>query len=242
MGSTHIVLNGAENTMTVTNWKKETKVEPWPENGLVYVRGPNAEEKQPPCKFTFNDSPTETDDAAEVEKETHCGDVYVSGTYSKPLTIAGEENVTINGNIYPTSVAGKLGAEPSGTATLGLIAGRYVRVYHALTGPVSSNDCSKASNAPTPESLENPYIYAAILSTNHSFAVDNYECGKGLGQLHVYGAIAQRFRGIVGIVGSSGYVKDYKYDERLAVDEPPYFLNPINAGWEVSRETAPTGG
>jgi Tfp pilus assembly protein PilE len=237
-GSTHIVLNGAENTMTVTNWKKETKVEPWPENGLVYVRASTNEKE--PCNYTFTDSPTETDDTAEVEKEAHCGDVYVSGTYSKPLTIAGEENVTINGNIYPTSVAGKLGTEPSGTATLGLIAGRYVRIYHPLTGPVSSNDCSKASNGEG--SLENPWIYAAILSTNHSFAVDNYECGKNLGQLHVYGAIAQRFRGIVGIVGGSGYVKDYKYDERLAVDEPPYFLNPINAGWEVSRETAPTGG
>ncbi len=240
VGSTHIVLNGPENTMAVTNWKKETKVEPWPENGLVYVRAPNASEKETPCKFTFSDTPTETDDAAEVEKEAHCGDVYVSGTYSKPLTIAGEENVTINGNIYPTSVAGKLGTEPTGTATLGLIAGRYVRIYHPLTGPVSSNDCSKASNGEG--SLENPWIYAAILSTNHSFAVDNYECGKGLGNLNVYGAIAQRFRGIVGIVGGSGYVKDYKYDERLAVDEPPYFLNPINAGWEVSRETAPTGG
>jgi Tfp pilus assembly protein PilE len=238
VGSTHIVLNGAENTMTVTNSKNETKVELWPENGLVYVRASTSSTE--PCNYTFKDSPTETDDATEVEKETHCGDVYVKGTYSKPLTIAAEENVTINGNIYPTSVAGKLGTEPSGTATLGLIAGRYVRIYHPLTGPVSSNDCSKASNGEG--SLENPWIYAAILSTNHSFAVDNYECGKGLGELNVYGAIAQRFRGIVGIVGGSGYVKDYKYDERLAVDEPPYFLNPINAGWEVSRETAPGGG
>jgi Tfp pilus assembly protein PilX len=233
-GATHIVLNGAENTMTVTNWKKETKVEPWPENGLVYVRGPN--EKEPACKYTFHDEAAKTDNKTEEEEEVHCGDVYVSGTYSKPLTIAGEENVIINGNIYPTSVAGKLGTEPSGTATLGLIAGRYVRIYHPLT----STNCGSANNAEG--SLKSPWIYAAILSTNHSFAVDNYECGVGLGNLNVYGAIAQRFRGIVGIVGGSGYVKNYKYDERLAVDEPPYFLNPINAGWEVSRETAPTGG
>lgn len=92
-------------------------------------------------------------------------------------------------------------------------------------------------------SMENPYIYAGILATTHSFAVDNYSCGeKELGYLHVYGAIAQNYRGIVGLVGSTGYLKDYKYDDRLAVDEPPYFLSPLNAGWKVTRETSPTGG
>ena len=30
--------------------------------------------------------------------------------------------------------------------------------------------------------------------------------------------------------------------ERLATDEPPYFLSPLNAGWKVSRLTAPTEG
>jgi len=92
-------------------------------------------------------------------------------------------------------------------------------------------------------SMENPWIYAAILSTTHSFVVDNYNCGaKQLGNLNVYGAIAQNYRGIVGTVGATGYIKDYKYDSRLAVDEPPYFLSPLNAGWKVARETAPSGG
>ncbi len=228
------MLNGTENTMEVTNWENKTKTYPWPENGLVYVRA--STNSSEPCNYVYEDEATETDNATEVAKEQHCGDVYVKGTYSKPLTVAGEENLIINGNIYPTSVAGKLGSEPSGTATLGLIAGRYVRIYHPLT----STNCGSANNAGG--SLKGPWIYAAILSTNHSFAVDNYKCGENLGNLNVYGAIAQRFRGIVGIVGGSGYIKDYKYDERLAVDEPPYFLNPINAGWEVARETAPTAG
>jgi len=238
-GTTHIVMNGTENTLHVTNWNtatktEQTKTEPWPANGLVYVRA--STNSSEPCNYVFKNETAKTDNATEEAEEVHCGDAYVSGTYSKPLTIAAEENLTINGEIYPTSVAGKLGAEPTGTDTLGLIAGRYVRVYHPLT----STNCGSAENEPT--SLENPWIYAAILSTNHSFAVDNYACGELLGNLNVYGAIAQRFRGIVGLVGTSGYVKDYKYDERLAVDEPPYFLNPINAGWEVSRETSPTAG
>jgi Tfp pilus assembly protein PilE len=234
VGATHIVMNGTENMLHVTNAGKTT-VYPWPENGLVYVRTSTNEEK--PCNYVFKNEATKTDNKTEEEEEVNCGDAYVSGTYSKPLTIAAEENLTINGEIYPTSVAGKLGSEPTGTNTLGLIAGRYVRIYHPLT----STECpGSAKNAPG--KLENPWIYAAILSTNHSFAVDNYGCGSQLGELHVYGAIAQRFRGIVGLVGTSGYIKDYKYDERLAVDEPPYFLNPINAGWEVSRETSPTAG
>jgi Tfp pilus assembly protein PilE len=229
-GSTHIVLNGTTNTMAVTNAKNETKTYEWPTNGLVYVRA-----SESGCGYTYEDSPAKTDNATEAKEEVNCGNVYVSGTYSKPLTVAGEEDLIINGNIYPTSVK-TLGEEPTGTATLGLIAGHYVRVYH----PITSTTCSKAENGK--ESLENPWIYAAILSTNHSFAVDNFECGKGLGNLNVYGAIGQRFRGIVGQTSGPGYIKDYKYDERLAVDEPPYFLNPLNAGWEVARETAPNPG
>jgi Tfp pilus assembly protein PilE len=237
-GATHIVLNGALNTMTVTTRspvteKMETKQWVWPTNGLIYVRA--SENKATPCTYAYNDKTEETDNATEVAKEEYCGNVYVSGTYSKPITIAAEEDLIINGNIYPTSVK-TLGEEPTGTDTLGLIAGHYVRVYH----PVTNTNCGKAENGA--ESLKSPWIYAAILSTNHSFAVDNFECGNPLGNLNVYGAIAQRFRGIVGIVEGSGYIKNYKYDERLAVDEPPYFLNPINAGWKVARETAPNPG
>jgi hypothetical protein len=228
-GSTHIVLHGE--TMSVTNSKNETKTYEWPTNGLVYVRATEAG-----CGYDFTDSAENTDNATEVKEEVNCGNVYVSGTYSKPLTIAAEEDLIVNGNIYPTSVEGKLGSEPGGTNTLGLIAGHYVRVYHPLT----STDCGSAENAKG--SLENPWIYAAILSTNHSFTADNNGCGKGLGDLNVYGAIGQRFRGPVGKTSGQGYIKDYKYDERLAVDEPPYFLNPLNAGWEVARETASAPG
>jgi Tfp pilus assembly protein PilX len=232
-GATHIVLNGAASTMSVTNSKKETKTYEWPTNGLVYVSA-NAEAGG--CKFAYSNSPKESSNTTEEENEANCGNVYVSGTYSKSLTVAAEQDLIIRGEVYPTSVAGKLGSEPTGTATLGLIAGSYVRIYHPLT----STNCGSAENGK--ESLENPWIYAAILSTNHSFAVDNYACGEGLGKLHVYGAIGQRFRGVVGRTSGTGYIKDYKYDERLAVDEPPYFLNPLNAGWEVARETAPTAG
>ena len=233
-GVTRIELNGTTNKLLVTNSAGKKEELNWPENGLVYVHGGNNA-----CTYEYLPSKS-SDNTYEEEHETECGNVYVSGTYSKSITIGAEEDVIIKGNVYPTSVAGKLGSEPTGTATLGLIAGGSVRVYHPLTAENSGSYRCAASNAKG--SLEELWIYAAILSTNHSFVVDNYNCGAHLEDLHVYGAIAQRFRGIVGQVGGSGYTKDYKYDERLAVDEPPYFLNPINAGWEVARETAPEAG
>jgi hypothetical protein len=70
------------------------------------------------------------------------------------------------------------------------------------------------------------------------FIVDNYDCGANLGTWHVCGAVAQlcrrpgRHRR-----GNGGYLKDYKYDDRLFTAEPPYVLNPLWARWSVSRQT-----
>ncbi len=227
-GVTTLKLNGAANTIAVKRYinKGEEVKETinWPKNGLIYVT-----HNESGCGYTFEAENADT--STEESEEEGCGTVYVEGTYSKSLTVAGEDNLVINGELYPTSVAGKLGNEPTGTAVLGLIAGEYVRVYH----PCPNNKNGSGS-------LKNPWIYAGILSTNHSFIVDNYGCGEALGKLHEYGAIAQNYRGPVGTSGGEGYLKDYKYDDRLATDEPPYFLAPLKAGWRIIRETAPKAG
>jgi Tfp pilus assembly protein PilX len=92
--------------------------------------------------------------------------------------------------------------------------------------------------------LHNPTIYAAILALKHAFVVDNYNCGSAnLESLNVYGAIAGLFsNGLTGVFeGSSnlihGYPYDANYDNRLQVEEPPHFLNPIQASWYIQRET-----
>jgi Tfp pilus assembly protein PilX len=263
-GVTQLVLNGTTNKITVIN-KGVEKTVSWPENGLIYVEGGGSA-----CAYNFTGSAA--DGAAEKEKETNCANVYVHGTYSKSLTIAAENDVIVNGSTYPTSVAGKLGIEPSGTAVLGLIATHFVRIYHPVGATYAANRGSCKSgdtynsatkvceyenskdgcNAPDLSAAEdttngwgtqqNIWLYAAILSTSHSFAVDNYNCGSELGELNVYGAVAQKFRGIVGTSGSTGYIKNYNYDQRLATDEPPYFLAPLKAGWKVARLTAPEKG
>jgi hypothetical protein len=89
-----------------------------------------------------------------------------------------------------------------------------------------------------------PNINAALLTVTHSFAVQNYTRGPQMttysgcspltcGTLNVYGAIAQLFRGIVGVVGSHGYAKNYNYDNRLKYDSPPKFLDPVKSQWQV---------
>jgi len=226
-GVTELTLNGTTNEITVANWKNKEKKEekiPWPKSGLLYVEANGA------CTYKYNVE--NSDSSGERGEEENCGTVYVEGTYSKSLTVAGTNDVVVKGNIYPTGVAGKLGSEPTGTATVGLIATNFVRVYHPCTS-FGGNQSGY---------MQEPWIYAAILSTDHSFVVDNYKCGAQLKNLNVYGAIAQKFRGPVGQVGSHGYSKEYIYDQRLASEEPPYYLSPLKTGWKVSRETAPTGG
>jgi hypothetical protein len=364
-GVTRLELNGSTNKILVHNAALTGGEEelPWPSNELIWVKQATGS-----CGYTYKTA--KSDSKEEAADETNCADVYVKGSYTKPLTIGSAENVIING---PITTSTNSTGEPTGTATLGLIANSFVRIYHPvketyeggspelegsryenvvkvepkspklgkelqievkesgseydvvihdgsaeeklgpftkaeqIVGHASSyvtfqdgarysqgkteklkassaqwldeechqngkkvtetfnstaKECEYTNNteecdAPSLDeqedtvhgwgSLENPKIYAAILSTTHSFVVDNFNCGtKSLGDLSVYGAIAQNYRGIVGTVNgttiATGYNKDYKYDERLAVDEPPYFLSPLNAGWKVARETSPTGG
>jgi hypothetical protein len=148
---------------------------------------------------------------------SECGNVYVHGSYSGQLTIAAENDIVIDGDVKNT-----------GGGMLGLIANNFVRVYHP---------CANGNNGAG--SLSSLTIDAAILAINHSFIVDNYDCGNQLGSLNVTGAIAQKFRGPVGTFGGSGtgYTKNYVYDDRLRYVEPPNFIDPIQSAWVIGRET-----
>jgi hypothetical protein len=351
--------------MTVTTEGKPLPAKVFPANGVVYVE--NAEAT---CNIKY--TPFGTD----YENDGSCGNVYVSGSYTEPLTIAAANDVIINGSITTTSVPAT--GKPTGSGPLGLIATNFVRIYHPVkqgyapesnapehplqapinkkciksvktvtaklttssttitnvsstsgleagdevTGtniPTGTTIVSKASTTivlskkptanvtsesltiyratgyeyysgiekcvePTPNnftyneaenlfveecesgttavgttfckyenspktcskkatnltgSMSSPTIDAAILSTHHSFIVDNFKCGAQLGELNVWGSIAQFWRGPVGTGGSStGYIKNYNYDDRLATAQPPEFLSSTTS-WRLSRETAP---
>jgi hypothetical protein len=207
-GRTKIHLQGTSMTVTKSDGTIETK--PLPTNGVVYV-GPGGS-----CGVGYSRAQTYSSPAA-------CGDAWVKGEYSSDLTIAADNDVIIEDELTRS--------EPG--LLLGLIANNFVRVYHRVTDP-SAEDCA---NLPYPDSLENPLIQAAILALNHSFIVDNWFCGDGLGDLTVEGAIAQQYRGTVGTTGGTGYLKDYQYNDRLRYREPPYFLDPVQSSWRVARQT-----
>jgi Tfp pilus assembly protein PilE len=233
-GKTLITLEGA--TMKVTNNKGETKSVGLPPSGaVVYV----SNGLSPTCSKAYTPyNPSYTTDTA-------CGNVYVSGKYTVPLTIGAENDIVIKGSLVPPLENGA----PSTNAVLGLIANNFVRIYHPVSSGSGINNSSSECNATNltesndPNkwgSLTNPEIYAAILAVNHSFIVDNFRCGSPLGSLNLHGAIAQIFRGTVGTHNgssiASGYSKGYVYDNRLEVESPPYFLNPVHASWFAKRE------
>ena len=78
-------------------------------------------------------------------------------------------------------------------------------------------------------------VSAAVLSVNRSFTVQNYDHGDELGRLKVLGGIYQRHRGAVGTSGSgrTGFLKDYRYDDRLPFLPPPFYLTPEDSSWDV---------
>lgn len=255
-GRTVVELN--KNKLKVwDNEHPEGEEKEFPSNGVIYV------ENEGSCPIKY--SPFSADE--DYKNDDQCGDVYVKGEYTASLTIGSAEDIIAVGNILTEHESS---GEPTGAATLGLIAQNFVRVFH----PVKCNraPCSneRDSNEPggkctyenqkkgegPPEewgwsgfekgsgwgSQENIKIDAAILSTSHSFIVDNFLCGSNLGTLTVWGAIAQNFRGRVccasTIKPGTGYAKDYNYDERLKTIQPPSFLTPTStSGWTIERET-----
>ena len=225
-GSTTIVLNGT--TMSVTNNGTTVTSQAWPTNGVIYVSTASSG-----CPVTY----TPYTANAAYAGDTNCGNVYVSGTYSKSLTIASDNDIIINGSLTTPSL---------NTNLLGLVANDFVRIYHPVSNRTgtSGGQCGGGASNGT-GSLTSPTIDAAILAVNHSFIVDNYDCGSSLGTLTINGAIAQLFRGPVGTGGgggnSTGYLKSYTYNDTLAAVEPPYFLNPVSAAWYVQRQTECNG-
>jgi Tfp pilus assembly protein PilX len=216
-GRTSIVLSG-------TNVIVNGVTKPMPPSGVIYVEnGPN-------CGVFYD--PTQTDPA---QTPSDCGDAYVRGAYNDDLTIAAEKDVVVDGNVTKTA-----------DDMLGLIANNFVRVSHPVTGRTSSYNgssynwsCNNAFSSAYPQVNQ---IDAAILALNYSFIVDNWYCGAFLGNLTVNGAIAQKYRGIVGTFGGSdtGYKKNYVYDDRLKYREPPHFLDPVQTAWRVVRENEQT--
>ena len=239
-GQVYITLSG--NNMTVTNGSSTLYSGAVPTSGVVYVSNSSCSSGLNPFTATYPTTST-------------CGNAYVKGTYTSQLTIAAENDIIIEGNICRGSSCGT----PTGAGLLGLIANNFIRIKHPIcpssnlgctSGTISSQtgkvdyhsgryedaECSGGVNGTGSNS--NLRIDAAMLAIQHSFIVDHYDCGAQLGTLTVNGAISQKFRGPVGIVGDHGYSKDYNYDDRLRYLAPPKFLDPVESAWHMQRQTS----
>ena len=207
-------------TCTGTYTTKDLSGSNGPPNGVIYIAGDTTKG----CTGTYTKYQLYTNTPG-------CGDVAISGDYGSSVTVGAENDIIVMGDVTQGD---------DSNAMLGLIATNFVRVYHPIVGE-SSTSCGSTDAEPSgyvaPSTIE-----AAILALNHSFMVDNYMCGpSNLGFLNVTGAIAQLFRGTVatgsGGGTSTGYKKNYVYDDRLKVREPPNFLDPVKTSWRVVRET-----
>ena len=210
-----------------------------PRNGVVFVQevpdDPSDPNYSSSCNRNNGDTqrrgngigyPRTNDDGPQSSYPCFDGDAFVEGTLDGRLTIAAANDVTITWHID---------YENRNEDMLGLIAQDFVQVYH----PVQGN--SNLNALPNHDSrFTNPRIDAALLSVSNSFLVQNWGSGSAQGNLNVYGAIAQIYRGPVGTgsgVGgvSTGYDKRYVYDQRLQFTNPPNFIDPVAASWRVSR-------
>jgi hypothetical protein len=218
-GFTQIQLNG--NTATVIKSTGATEIVDLTASPIIYVTNGTCSSSYSPYNATYPPA-------------SGCGTVYVSGTYSSSVTIAAANDVIVTNNIT-TNLAG--------TAVLGLVANNFIRVQHGVTtrSGATQGSCGTATNVAA-TTHANLRIDAAVLALNHSFIVDNYDCGASLGNLTVNGAIAQLFRGTVGTTSggsiSTGYLKNYTYDDRLAVQQPPFLFDLGSSSWRVVRETS----
>jgi type II secretory pathway pseudopilin PulG len=214
LGVTTIQLNSTN--MLVRNLKKfgdqAFHTMQLPANGVIYVEN---DATQGGCTAGYDRSNDYS------SQQPGCGDIWIRGAYSADMTIAADNDIVVNGHLDRN--------DPG--LLLGLIANNFVRVYHPV-----SNDCQNNATG----WIQNLRIQAAILALNHSFIVDNWNCGPPTGDLSVDGAIAQKFRGPVGTGSggsiSTGYRKDYEYNDRLRYREPPYFLDPVQAAWRIARQ------
>lgn len=79
-------------------------------------------------------------------------------------------------------------------------------------------------------------VHAAVMAMNGSFGNPNYTYSPNTnpqGKVILRGSLIQDKRAAVG-QGSTGYKKDYSHDTRMFTTEPPYFPQPVNAGWEIT--------
>ncbi|MCU1411777.1 MAG: hypothetical protein JWR04_2484 [Rhodoglobus sp.] len=155
------------------------------------------------------------------------GDVFTKGTLKGAVTIGAENYIYITGDLTYSDAAKDI---------LGLVGNNAVWIWNPMKTVTSGSGWNQTTTTKPLLTDSGRTINGAILSVAHTFQVQNYDQGgDARGTLTVKGSIAQTFRGPVGLVGGSGYIKAYKYDTRFAYMAPPKFLSPVSSAYGVSQ-------
>jgi cytoskeletal protein CcmA (bactofilin family) len=136
------------------------------------------------------------------------GQVSVSGTLDGKLTVFSTTQIYITDNLFYEN--------RSSTSD-------------DLLGLVSENNITIADNTANSSDV---YIDGSVFARSGSFGAENYDKGSPRGHVYLNGSIVQNKRGAVGTFSGStvktGYLKAYRYDDRLA---DPAFRPPYYPGW-----------
>lgn len=194
--------------------------------------------------YTGSSTTAHTYDLTMLQNDQFCGqgNMYIEGTVKGRITMAAENSIIVTGDLV-------LADGINGTDLVGLVAGNSLNVFHPWVDSWYKNSSNVWGWKNTPVEVAgwprrytdpgtgayNPadgvQIAGSIQTLQHSFFVQQYNKGTDQGTLLVQGSIAQRWRGIVGTSGGTGYTKNYKYDARLKYSSPPYFPQWTNAKW-----------
>lgn len=146
------------------------------------------------------------------------GDAFVQGDLAGTMTVASENFLYVTGDIrYVNPIRDMLGLVGQNAVWVWNPVSRSGTSYTNLLGP-------------------NRRIDAALLSVAHTVQVQNFDRAGDQGSLSIRGALAQKFRGTVGTVlagSTTGYSKNYDYDERFLYTAPPKFLSPVATTYGV---------
>jgi hypothetical protein len=148
--------------------------------------------------------------------------LHIKGKLNGRLTISATGTTTANGNVWIDSSVTYTDNPMTTTSD-------------DMLGIVCTNNVIITDNANNTNIAKGVNLHASILTSKGGLMAENYSSRGKSGTLTLLGGVQQYQRGAVGTfsggVITSGFLKNYRYDERLMVDSPP--LYPTTGSYEV---------